>query len=273
MATQNFDGGASGSFTLSSGNSNSYVEDRVLWNLGNPDLLGQNRVRIDGIAPAGASGWNYYVLNVGGVNYGIGAVVVNHTTTTAYVRMYNSTGTATAQRDNSAGSLDSFIKEYNQGTGANTYTWTPAALAGNYTWVTVPTAPAIGTPTVNKQAVTVTYTNSVGDGGTAITSYQMQYSSDNGTTWSTAVTVTGGTNTFNLSDRTTYKFRVYAVNGVGNGAASVSTAVTTDPAVRGRVYVSGAWRDLTVGYRYNGTAWVPLTVFRKYNGTAWVDLS
>ena len=146
-------------------------------------------------------------------------------------------------------------------------------MAGYYTWTTVASAPGIGTPTVNKQAVTVTYTNSLDNGGDTITSYKMQYSSDNGSTWSTAVTVTGGTNTFNLASDTTYKFRVYAVNGVGNGSASVSTAVTTDPAVRGRVYESGAWRDLTVGKRYNGSAWVELTVFRRYNGTSWQDLT
>ena len=273
MATQNFDGGSSGSYTLSSGTSNSYVEDAVAWNKGNLDLAGQYRVKIDSISPANASGWNYYRINVGGTNYAAGATVVNQNTTSAFVRLYNDSGTAYVDRDNVAGSIDSVIREKNQSTGSVTYTWTPAAMAGSYTWSTVATAPGIGTPTVNKQAVTVTYTNSSSNGDSAITGYRMQYSSDNGVTWSTAVTVTGGTHTFNLVEDTTYKFRVYAVNGVGNSAASVSTAVTTDPAVRGRAYIDGAWRDLTIGKRYDGSAWVELTVFRRYDGTSWVDIS
>lgn len=274
MATQNFDGGTSGSYTLSSGNSNVYVEDAVYWNKGNLDLNGQYRVKINTISPASASGWDYYRINVGGTDYAAGATVVNQNTTSAYVRLYNASGTATVERDGVAGSIDSVIREKSQSTGSTSYTWTPAAMAGTYTWLTVATAPGIGTPSVDKQDVTVTYTNSSSTGDSAITSYKMQYSSDNGATWSTAVTVSGNTHTFtDLADDTTYKFRVYAVNGVGNSAASVSTAVTTDPAVRGRAYVDGAWRDLTIGKRYDGSAWVELTVFRRYDGTSWVDLT
>lgn len=274
MTTQNFDGGTSGSYTLSSGTANAFVQDRVLWNKGNLDLLGQYRVKIDAIAPASASGWNYYRINVGGVDYASGSSVVNQNTTVAYVRLYNSSGTATVERDNVGGSLDNFIKEYDQGDGSNTYTWTPAAMAGTYSWSTVATAPGIGTPTVDGQDVTVTYTDSSSNGGATITSYKMQYSSNGGSTWSTAVTVTGNTHTFTaLGDDTTYSFRVYAVNAVGSSAASVSAEVTTDPAVRGRAYVDGAWRDLTIGKRYDGSAWVELTVFRRYDGSAWVDLA
>lgn len=273
MATQNFDGGTSGSYTLSSGNANVYVEDAVYWNKGNLDLNGQYRVKIDAIAPASASGWNYYRINVGGVDYASGSSVVNQNTTSAYVRLYNSSGTATVERDASGGSIDSVIREKNQSTGDTSYTWSPAAMAGTYAWSTVATAPGIGTPSVDGQDVTVTYTNSSSTGGSAITEYKMQYSSNNGSTWSTAVTVSANTHTFTgLADDTTYKFRVYAVNGVGNSAASVSTAVTTDPAVRGRVYENGSWRDLTIGKRYDGSAWVELTAFRRYDGTSWVDL-
>ena len=273
MATQLFDGGATGTFTLSSGTGNVYVEDAVVWNRGNLDLAGQYRVRVDAISPSGAASWDYYRLNVGGADYAVGGVVVNQNTTSATVRLYNGPGTATTQRTNASGAIDNVIRERNSGTSAITYTWTPAALAGSYSWTTVASAPGIGTPSVNKQAVTVTYTNSLDDGGAGPLTYKMQYSSNGGSTWSTAVTVTGGTHTFNLVQQTTYRFRVYATNTVGDGAATSSTSVTTDPAVRGRVYVSGAWRDLTVGFRYNGTSWVPLTVFRRYNGTTWQDLT
>ena len=274
MATQAFDGGTTGSFTLESSTSSIYVEDRVLWNRGNLDLAGQYRVKIDSISPTDASGWNYYRINVGGANYAAGSVVVNQNTTVAYVRLYNDSGTAYVDRDNADGVLDDFIKQYKQSDGSLNYTWDPGALAGSYSWSTVATAPGIGTPSVDKQSITVTYTNSASNGDSAITAYKMQYSSNNGSTWSTAVTVTGNTKTFtDLEPDTVYKFRVYATNGVGDSAASVSAEVATEPAARGRIYVDGAWRDAEIARRYDGTNWVDVEVFRRYNGSSWVDLT
>lgn len=273
MTYQNFDGGNTYDHTDSFFGYAGYIEDRLTWNKGNLDLDGKYRVKINDIDVAYATNVSYTRIRVGGDNFGSGAIVSDKDTTTGYVRLYkDSSATTYFGRDTTGGPIDDFVKGYDQ-SGALKSTWSPGSLSGRYQWSTVPTAPAIGTPSVNNQSVTVTYTNSTSDGDAAITSYSMQYSSNDGATWSTAVTVTGNTQTFSLEAQTTYKFRVYATNAVGNGAASVSTAVTTTAASRGRVYKDGAWAPSTVARRYDGSAWVNVTVFRKYDGTAWVDLT
>ena len=73
------------------------------------------------------------------------------------------------------------------------------------------------------------------DGGSPITGYGVDYSSDGGSTWTTAVapsaamtaksyTVTG------LTNGTAYVFRVGAANAVGTGAWSATSAAYTPQA-------------------------------------------
>lgn len=92
------------------------------------------------------------------------------------------------------------------------------------------TPSAAGTPTVSSYQngqVPVSWTAPSFTGGAPLTNYVLQYSSNGGTNWSTwshaagwatSATVTG------LSNGTTYIFRVYAVNAVGQGAASNNSA-------------------------------------------------
>ena len=70
-----------------------------------------------------------------------------------------------------------------------------------------------------------------GGGTFTITGYTVQYSVDNGTTWSTTVADTGATDPAHivtgLTNGTTYQFRVAAINGAGTGAySSASLSVT-----------------------------------------------
>ena len=62
------------------------------------------------------------------------------------------------------------------------------------------------------------------------TNYYYQYSSDSGSTWSTA-TLTGSTSTSKtvtgLTNGTSYIFRVAAVNSIGTGSYSSNSASTT----------------------------------------------
>lgn len=87
----------------------------------------------------------------------------------------------------------------------------------------------------NRQ-VGLTWTAPRANGGPAITDYVIQYSSNNGTSWttfndgpstSTSATVTG------LTNGTPYVFRVSAVNAAGTGPASTNSAAVTPRTVAG----------------------------------------
>lgn len=275
MTQQAFDGGLTGG-SFRSFSAAGYVEDLCIWNKGNLDLSGAYRVKIVSIVPETATNFFSIRIRVGGEDFGAGAIVSGKDVTEAAVRLYKDSSVPTSSFEvdpsYSSSQIDRAVRSFDQ-SGVLITRYDETSLSGYYDWVTVPNAPAIGTPTVNGNLVTVTYTNSSSTGGSAITSYSMQYSSNDGATWSDAVTVTGNTHTFSLAGPTTYKFRVYATNEAGNGAASVSTAVTTTASGRGRVYKDGAWVQGTVARIYKDGSWQNITVFRKYNGTSWVDLT
>lgn len=275
MTQQAFDGGLSGGETRTFSYAG-YIEDACEWNKGNLDLNGAYRVKIVSIVPQYITNFFSVRLRVGGDDFGAGAIVSGKNVSLASVRLYKDSAVPTSvfevDPSYNTSQIDRAVYSYDQ-SGVQIERYAETSLSGYYDWVTVPTAPGIGTPTVNGNLVTVTYTNSSSTGGSTITSYNMQYSSNDGTTWSDAVTVTGNTNTFSLIGPVTYKFRVYATNEAGNGAASVSTAVTTTASGRGRVYKDGAWVQGTVARIYKDGSWQNITTFRKYNGTSWVDLT
>jgi hypothetical protein len=275
MTQQVFDGGPTGGGTRTFARAG-YVEDDCIWNKGNLDLNGAYRVKILSIVPESATNFFSTRLHVGGEDFGAGAIVSGKNVTIASVRLYKDSAVPTSYFEvdpsYNTNQIDRAIYSYDLA-GVFIERYEETSLSGYYDWVTVPTAPGIGTPTVNGGSVTVTYSAVGSTGGAGVTSYNMQYSSNDGATWSTPVTVTGNTHTFSLLGPITYKFRVYATNEAGNGAAAVSTAVTTANTSRGRVYKDGAWVQGTVGRVYKDGSWQNITVFRKYNGTSWVDLT
>ena len=100
---------------------------------------------------------------------------------------------------------------------------------------TVAGAPTGVTATAGNATATVSWTAPTSNGGAAITDYAIEYSSDNGATWSafvhTASTATSATVT-GLVNGKTYVFRIKAVNSVGQSVAASSSAVTpTAPVV------------------------------------------
>lgn len=104
--------------------------------------------------------------------------------------------------------------------------------------VSVAPASAPGVPTgvsgtAGDTQVSLTWTEPASDGGSAITDYVVQYSSDSGSNWNTfsdgtsssaSATVTG------LTNDTAYIFRVAAVNSVGTGPYSADSASVTPTA-------------------------------------------
>ncbi|NBO55284.1 MAG: hypothetical protein EBU84_11980, partial [Actinobacteria bacterium] len=114
---------------------------------------------------------------------------------------------------------------------SGTYTMTAANVIFYAKWATVPGAPTIGTPTAGSGQITVNWSAPASNGGSAITNYIVDYSSDAGSTWTTftaaASTATSRTVT-GLTNGIAYRFRVSAVNIVGTGTAS-GTSITLTP--------------------------------------------
>jgi len=92
---------------------------------------------------------------------------------------------------------------------------------------TVPTAPTIGTATVTSgTSVNVTYTASSSNGGSTITSYTA-ISTPGSITGTLATSGSGTISVSGLTSGTTYTFRVYATNAIGNSAQSAASNSVT----------------------------------------------
>jgi hypothetical protein len=115
-------------------------------------------------------------------------------------------------------------------------------------------------------------------GGSAITNYYAQSSSDNGVTWSTAQAMGVSTRSYTFTGLTagaTYKFRCYATNEMGNSPTITSNSITITAV--GQRYRGASetqpntYQPMTIASRYDGTNWVPITVSKKYTNGQWVD--
>ena len=137
-----------------------------------------------------------------------------------------------------------------------------------------PLAPASCTVSVSGRNATVTSGVSDATGRVAVSSYQIERTNNDGTTWSGTQFTMDGSRQYvysNLDGGKNYKFRVRAVSSEGAGAWTES-ASTFIPA-GGRRWTGSAWTPTTIAKRWNGSAWVDLTIAKRWNGSAWVDLS
>ena len=103
--------------------------------------------------------------------------------------------------------------------------------ASNVATLTVPGAPTSLTATASgTNTINLTWTAPSNDGGSAISGYRIEISSDGGSSWINLVVDTDDTNT-TYEDRqpagTTRHYRVSAINSVGTGAASNVDDATT----------------------------------------------
>lgn len=142
---------------------------------------------------------------------------------------------------------------------------------GATTAATVPdtmVAPTVSAPTTNGFTAAFVAPN---NGGSAISSYEMQVSSDNFAT--VAATITGITSSprviTGLNPGVTYKARVRAINAVGGGAwSAASNGIQTLGGVKVRNDLNSAWVEGIVR-SWNGSSW-QVVVVRKWNGSSWV---
>ncbi|MGI0018559.1 MAG: fibronectin type III domain-containing protein, partial [Nitrosotalea sp.] len=97
--------------------------------------------------------------------------------------------------------------------------------------VTIPQAPTgLAASVVSSSQINLSWTAG-NNGGSAITGYKIERSSDAGTTWGTLVSNTGSTITTysntGLAANTTYTYRVSAINSVGTSLVSNTVSATT----------------------------------------------
>lgn len=108
------------------------------------------------------------------------------------------------------------------GTGA-------ASAVRSATPVDVPDAPAAPTVTPDDRAVTLGWSAPADTGGTAVTGYRVEISTD-GSSWTTAIADTGSTLTgarvSGLANGVAVTFRVSALNAVGAGVPSATVTAT-----------------------------------------------
>jgi hypothetical protein len=172
--------------------------------------------------------------------------------------------------------------------GSGTYyyrvvSWNAAGIATSTPIVTAdpPDAPTAVSGTPGNAQVALTWTAPVVTGGMPITSYAVQYSSDSGSTWSTATTNTGSATAAytvtGLTNGTPYVFRVGAGNVAGLGAYSASSAAATPRTVPGiptAVGAASATRAIDVTWTAPVvTGGAPITGYAiatsTDNGTTW----
>jgi hypothetical protein len=135
--------------------------------------------------------------------------------------------------------------------------------------VGVPTTPATITTTRAGRNVTVAAGTAT---GTGITGYYVQYSTNAGSTWSTAVLMTAQSHTYtSLTAALTYLFRVYATNSIG--PSNFATSSNMFVPAGGKRWDGSAWVAAAIGRRWDGSAWTDLATAKRWSGSTWEDLS
>lgn len=102
-----------------------------------------------------------------------------------------------------------------------------------YNPISVPNSPTNVSATLSGKDAIVSFSAPVSDGGSPITNYIVQYSKNNGTSWTTfnRANSTAISNIIvnTLSYNSSYIFRVVAVNSVGNSSPSASSSSINTP--------------------------------------------
>lgn len=141
------------------------------------------------------------------------------------------------------------------------------------TIISAPIAPTISSVTAGNTQVTVNFTAPADTGGSAISDYE--YSTNNGSTWTTSgstaspITITG------LTNSTTYQIKVRAINTTGNGTASSATPgipVATVPAAPAITSITAGNSQLSVSFSAPtnpGTSAISDYEYSTDNGSTW----
>jgi len=151
----------------------------------------------------GGTTWSSVVTNTGNTNTTYSDTGLTHSTTYTYrVSAINSVGTSS-----------------------------PSNTASSTTFNTVPSQPTGLKASAQLLQINLSWNAPSDNGGTPITGYMIERSTNNGSTWSTIVSNTGSTGTTysdkNVLPLTTYTYRVSAINNIGVGNPSNMASAST----------------------------------------------
>src|SRR5437867_3545495 len=152
----------------------------------------------------GDSTWSTLVANTGSTSTTYSDTGLTHTTTYTYrVSAINSVGTSS-----------------------------PSSTTSATTLAVAPSPPTgLAATTVSSSQINLSWTAPADNGGSAITGYKIERSTDGGSTWSTLVANTGISGTtysdIGLTHGTTYTYRVSTMNSIGTGSPSSTASATT----------------------------------------------
>ena len=190
-----------------------------------------------------------------------------------YWEVNASTAVATAGSTFSSSGIGSIETLYWQpsedSTGISMYARTSTTNLVRLSFTTAPvapSAPSAPTATSGDGQVSLSWT-APANGGSAITDYEIDYSSDNGSTWTTfsdGVSATASATVTGLTNGTSYKFRTRAINTAGTSASSAASAAVIPAAV-------ASAPTNVVGNFGNGQAAISWTAPSTNNGSAITD--
>lgn len=126
----------------------------------------------------------------------------------------------------------SFHNVVGQNTQAIDFSTTMNSVSFNIQWIAPPSAPQSLTATATTSSqINLSWTAPSSDGNDGIAGYEIQRSTDGGSTWSTIVVNTDSTATTysdtGLSSNTTYNYQVFAINSAGTSPQSNTVSATT----------------------------------------------
>ncbi len=174
--------------------------------------------------------------------------ITGNPTNAAIVSLVDSTGTTLTSSSVTAGSATLDVGKYHfpiaatidvTDSSGNTIASSPASIYGGDTF----TVSSGGTATISQpptnlvassispSQINLSWSAPSDNGGSVITGYAIDRSTDGGTTWSTIVSNTGSIETTysntGLSSNTSYTYRVSAINGIGTSSPSNTASATT----------------------------------------------
>src|SRR5437867_1166100 len=143
----------------------------------------------------------------------------------------NTGSTATTYSD-TGGLTHTTTFTYRVHTVTSVGTGPPSTTASATTLAVAPSPPTgLAASAASSSQISLSWTAPTDNGGSAITGYKIEKSTDGGTTWSTLVANTGNTaatySDTGLTHTTTYTYRVSAINSAGTGSPSITASAPT----------------------------------------------